>query len=339
MLRVHGPLVHGPQEKQGAAMQAESVSNGFPEHLRTWLDDWGPSLRHRLSKALGQAWQETFQQRFQDVQLGCPVLVGTDCSGIEAPIFALKGLNYQFKHMWSSECEDMVRKVVLANCPPSGRIYSDVKNQAAPAWCLGKGSKSNYLRPQEVLQPLPPEFVHLYISGFSCKPFSTLHHNTKLLDEPQAEIFWAVVSRLRCIRPPCFLLENVKGITRCLPDILEALQSNGLYFVSTVRMDPSQLGEPLQRPRVYFFGVRHDVARGSQAELQQILQRTWGIMTHSAKPRGSGPTVSLSSRLLPSDHPVVQEYQRARRQRWLQARSCLVFGFCICRMLGVQGIL
>ena len=119
-------------------------------------------------------------------------------------------------------------------------------------WSKVQGPRLNYLHGES--KPPPPEYVHLYISGFSCKPFSTLHHNSQLLDEPEARIFWAVVNRIRCIKPPAFLLENVQGITRCLPEVLAAMESNGLYLVSSLHMDPSQLGEPVQRPRIYFFG-------------------------------------------------------------------------------------
>jgi hypothetical protein len=34
-----------------------------------------------------------------------PLRVGTDCSGIEAPIMALKNLNIPFRHEFSSEID------------------------------------------------------------------------------------------------------------------------------------------------------------------------------------------------------------------------------------------
>lgn len=304
------------------------MAGSFPEHLRTWLDNWGPPLRHRFSKALAQAWQDTFQQSFHTREFGGPLLVGTDCSGIEAPIHALRGLQISHRHCWSSECDDKVRKMLSANTPPVGQVFLDVKDQipASPAWNKVQGPRSK-VQTTKVQgprsNPNTPDYVHLYVSGFSCKPFSSLHNKSQLLDEPQAQIFWAVVNRLRCIKPPAFLLENVRGITRCLPQVLAALESNGLYIVSSLHMDPSQLGEPLQRPRIYFFGVRQDVARGTPAELQQVLQMTWRIMTGSPRGQGGQAMVPLEKRLLPADHPDVREHQRLRRERWLQALGFL----------------
>ena len=62
------------------------------------------------------------------------------------------------------------------------------------------------------------------------------------------------------VRPACFVLENVKGIARVKSKVVKALKWNGFYLVAALKMDPSELTEPLQRPRIYFFGIRADVA-------------------------------------------------------------------------------
>ena len=47
------------------------------------------------------------------------------------------------------------------------------------------------------------EYVQIYITGFSCKPFSTLHHQSKLLGEPQAR---------RVSRPLCQIKQSHQRI-------------------------------------------------------------------------------------------------------------------------------
>lgn len=38
-----------------------------------------------------------------------PLRVGTDCSGMEAPIMALQGLGVEFEHVFSSEVDRYAR--------------------------------------------------------------------------------------------------------------------------------------------------------------------------------------------------------------------------------------
>ena len=251
-------------------------------------------MKQKVTAALGQYGPAT--------AFPSTLLVGTDCSGIEAPIHALHGLGISHEHCWSSEVAKGPREVLLANTPPTGHVFEDVLDAKVQM----------------------PGYVHLYVSGFSCKPFSTLHNGSKLLGEPQAKIFWAVVSRIMAVRPACFVLENVQGIRRVQAQVVKALQGKGLYHVATLKMDPGDLGEPLQRPRVYFFGVRADVATVSPTQLQEILASSWSSVRSSCMvqgPRSAGPrsTVPLQSRMLPDSHSAVVDFQLARRERWLKA--------------------
>eukprot|EP00438_Fugacium_kawagutii_P023202 Skav215063 [mRNA] locus=scaffold1021:447149:447442:- [translate_table: standard] len=82
-------------------------------------------------------------------------------------------------------------------------------------------------------------------------------------------------------------------------------------------MDPRDLGEPLSRPRIYFFGIRSDVARVADKQLGHMLEKTWDLVKSDVKNQSS--TVCLEKRLLPHNHPAVVAYQDFRRTRWLQA--------------------
>ena len=51
--------------------------------------------------------------------------IGTDCSGIEAPIQALKKLKINFSHEFSSDKDEYVRKSIKANFSPK-ILFEDI---------------------------------------------------------------------------------------------------------------------------------------------------------------------------------------------------------------------
>ena len=266
----------------------------WPRDLCAFLDSWGPSLRSRVHDAIQSASSFAFQMKGgklpgQDM----PLRVGTDCSGLESPIHALKAMGLDHRHLFSCECGPAARKVIRANSPPWHGLYDDVtecETHDAP-------------------------FVDLYIAGFSCKPFSMLHVNTKLLNEDQAKIFFSVLQRIRLLKPPAFVLENVEGIKRCMDAVLSLLRDAG-YFVAVLLLNPFDLGEPVNRPRFYFVGFRTDIAIVGEKAAQNIYERVWESLTRSC-----GPAVPLTQRILPLEHPAVLEHQQLRCQKWKQAKA------------------
>ena len=271
----------------------------LPSKLLQWVDGWGQDLKKSVAAALAAAraevqgpWSKVHSERV----CGPDVLhIGTDCSGVEAPIHAVQGLRIQYRHSWSSEIAAAPKKVLLANTPPRDALFGDVLSTAVG---------------------IPP-FVHLYVSGFSCRPFSMLHNQSALLDEPEAKVFYGVARRIRMVRPPVFVLENVQGIKRVLPQVLETLECEGAYVVSHCDMDPVQLGEPVQRPRIYFFGVRKDVALVDAAIMSQVIASAWSKVRG---PRSKGQVCSLAERLLPNTHPAVLKHQASRQHVWKEVR-------------------
>ena len=268
--------------------------------LLAWLEDWGADLNRKVDDASQEAWAAC-QVSVHRPQSKVPSMlrVGTDCSGIEAPIHALQGMGISHKHLWSSESEAAPRQVILANTPPE-EVFTDVISSS---------------------QGESPPFVQLYITGFSCKPFSTLHHQTKLLEEPEAKVFFAVVDRIHQVRLSCFVLENVMGIKRVAVQVQDILTSSGLYSVIPLEMNPVDLGEPVQRPRIYFLGVRKDVALASAAILTKVCELAWNAVKNKfavQSPRSSHAS-HLLRRLLPATHPSVLQHQQLRKERWWEA--------------------
>ena len=115
------------------------------------------------------------------------ITIGTDCSGIEAPIEALKQLGIPFQHRWACEIDRYARQSILANNQPE-IMYEDI-------------TKRDHSQ-------LPD--VDLYVCGFPCQSFS-LMGKKKGTQDPRSNIMLHCIDVIKTKRPPIFILENVKN--------------------------------------------------------------------------------------------------------------------------------
>ena len=79
------------------------------------------------------------------------IRIGTDCSGMEAPIQAMRNLKLEFAHVFSCESDLHARKTIGANFPPMV-FYSDITSR--------------------INDETVPE-TDVYVAGFPCQPFSS----------------------------------------------------------------------------------------------------------------------------------------------------------------------
>ena len=140
--------------------------------------------------------------------------VGTDCSGIEAPIQALKKMKIEYSHKFSSENDEKCIESLLANYDPE-TLYRDIRKR--------DNTK------KEV------EKVDLYVCGFPCQTFSMAGERKGDRDE-RGQIFWYCYDYIKNKKPKYFLLENVKGLLsinngRTFVEIIESLVDLGIYNV------------------------------------------------------------------------------------------------------------
>jgi DNA (cytosine-5)-methyltransferase 1 len=171
-----------------------------------------------------------------------PLRVGTDCSGIEAPIQALKNLGINFEHVFSCEIDKYARDSIKANYKP-GILYEDITTRDHSA--------------------LPD--IDLYVCGFPCQPFSVAGKR-KGVDDPRGTIFWHCLETIKEKLPFVFILENVKGIlsinkSRTFQNIIKSLKNIGMYNVEWKVMNTKDYGIPQNRERVYIVGIREDFGK------------------------------------------------------------------------------
>lgn len=168
------------------------------------------------------------------------IRVGTDCSGIEAPIQALKNLKIPFVHEFSSEIDKYCIETINANYNPK-IIYNDI-------------TKRN-------LDNLPE--IDLYVCGFPCQSFSSAG-NRKGFKDKRGNIFFECMNVIKHIEPAIFILENVKGLTThnegktwkvILEELYEITNAYNIYYNI---LNTKDYGIPQNRERIFIIGIKID---------------------------------------------------------------------------------
>lgn len=166
-----------------------------------------------------------------------PLRVGTDCSGIDAPIVALQQLGIPISHEFSTEIDKHCIATIRANFSPK-IIFGDMT--------------------QRPLKSIPD--IDLYVCGFPCQPFSTAGKRLGERD-PRGTIFWECIRVIKHKKPMVFILENVPGIMsidkgNTFRTILESLQTLKMYDVQWKILNTADYGIPQSRKRVFIVGIR-----------------------------------------------------------------------------------
>lgn len=179
--------------------------------------------------------------------------VGTDCSGIEAPIQALIKLKIPFTHVFSSEIDKYCIESIKANYSPE-IIFGDI---------LTRDTDS-----------LPD--IDLYVCGFPCQPFSMLGSRKGIKDN-RGTVFESCLQVIKEKEPSYFILENVHGILsidkgKTFKNIISSLESLGLYKIFWKVLNTSDYGIPQNRKRVFIVGTKKDFAWPSPIPLKKPLK-------------------------------------------------------------------
>jgi DNA (cytosine-5)-methyltransferase 1 len=194
---------------------------------------------------------------FIDEHIYTKLKVGTDCSGIEAPIQALTQLGIPFTHVFSSDIDKFCIQSIKANYEPQ-IIFGD-KDGPFPNGNITTRSIDNV-----------PD-IDLYVCGFPCQPFSQAGEK-KGFDDKRGNVFWSCLEVIEKKQPKYFILENVKGLLghdkplgakrkeygntfNVIWAALLELEKYG-YNVQWKVMNTKDYGIPQNRERVYFVGTK-----------------------------------------------------------------------------------
>ena len=162
------------------------------------------------------------------------VRIGTDCSGIESPVQALKDMDVRYEHVWSCEQDPFARKSLLANFKPAV-FFDDVLER--------DHSK------------LPD--IDIYVCGFPCQPFSSMGKKAGTRDKR-----WGIMAE--CIKvineKKVFILENVqnfRAIENGVPYkmLMKSLADMHIYNVHVDMYNTREYGLPQNRERLYIVGI------------------------------------------------------------------------------------
>ena len=164
--------------------------------------------------------------------------VGTDCSGIEAPIQALKKMNIEHDHVFSSEIDKSCIKTLNENYKIP-IIFTDITKRK--------------------IEDVPN--IDLYICGFPCQPFSQAG-DRKGFSDSRGNVFWNCLDVIKTKQPKYFILENVKNILKhdkgktwsIIRNSLEELPDYSVYWKV---LNTRDYGIPQNRERLWIVGVKN----------------------------------------------------------------------------------
>ena len=169
------------------------------------------------------------------------IRIGTDCSGIEAPIQALKKMGISFRHEFSCEKDAHCIESIRANYHPN-RLDTDMTTRD--------------------ISTLPA--IDLYVCGFPCQPFSSAGKRQGTEDDQgRGEIFWYCMDVIKRLRPKAFILENVKGLLsidegHTFDTIITSLESLS-YRLDWNVLNTKDYGIPQNRERLFIIGLLPDI--------------------------------------------------------------------------------
>ena len=178
---------------------------------------------------------------------GIRLKVGTDCSGIEAPIQALRKFKIPYTHEFSSDIDKHAIESIKANYKPQ-RLYGDPEGKYPDGDIRHRDNST-----------LPK--LDLYVAGFPCQGNSNMGKRKGMGDERGQSVFDACVDTIKHAQPELFILENVPGIKSVNNGVyweyvLKTLNDIGGYNVDYMVLNSKDYGIPQNRKRVFIVGKR-----------------------------------------------------------------------------------
>jgi DNA (cytosine-5)-methyltransferase 1 len=168
------------------------------------------------------------------------IRIGTDCSGIEAPIEAIinitKKYNLKYHHIFSSEIDKNAIQYIKDNHNPD-ILYGDITKRD--------------------INKIPD--IDIYICGFPCQPFSKANKK-KDINDVNLKLYQSCVDVIKLKKPKIFILENVKNFTTLngglyFKDMKTQLKNLDKYKIYWKIINTKDYGIPQNRERLYLIGL------------------------------------------------------------------------------------
>ena len=191
------------------------------------------------------------------------VTMASDCSGIDTPVLAFRELQKEcpgvsLRQAWYSDICPHARRVAIQNGCKAERLYEDIL------------ARDNTDLPKDVT---------VYVAGAPCQPFSKIGQK-KGSDDARFGVFRKVLETIELTRPESFLLENVlirdKKALGCIDEHLDELSR--AYEIHRLVLVSTDFGLPQRRQRMYWVGLRSDVAR-EPFQVEDLKSESPGIVS------------------------------------------------------------
>lgn len=101
------------------------------------------------------------------------------------------------------------------------------------------------------------EHVDVVVGGPPCQGFS-MANRQRLIDDPRNKLYKNFVQTVEKVRPPFFVMENVKGMLSVKDQVIEDFETIGYKVVAKV-LNAKDFGVPQNRERLIYIGNRVNV--------------------------------------------------------------------------------
>lgn len=319
------------RQKTFASIAWQDSRLAVPSDASTGISSGSSASSGSSSRFPDTGWADAMFQHFRQpleeaakTGLGSRAIkLGTDCSGAEAPWFALKAIcselasqlavNLKVQHQFACDILPISQHFIVQNSKPMF-LFEDLRERTDVGYCLQS----------EMMMPVPSH-LDLYVAGFPCKDFSILNSKRPCLQGPHAATFHGVVGYIKRHQPATFLLENVQGIAMRkkgeakapITEVMEILRALDGYEVKGWKVNSSDYHLPQNRVRVYIVGVHR------RAKLRRPLD-AWSVSIRGMAKRSKVPAQSFL--LDDSEIEVQSELERLEIQQVERGRMPIAGG-------------
>ena len=164
--------------------------------------------------------------------------IGTDCSGMDAPLEALRQLNKKVEYVFGCDSLKVSKQFINQNGLTPNVWFDDIT------------TRNDKLLPD----------IDVYICGFPCQSFSILGLRRGMGDIEKGNVMLKCISVIKTKLPKVFILENVKGFIgnkkgEAFSILMKKLKNLNKYELHYSILNTSDYNIPQNRERFYLVGI------------------------------------------------------------------------------------